>query len=266
MSGDPIAAVATHRRRTSQHAPAGVPRWQRQQHPVPPLRQHGRRHHRIDPTTEASPSPRVAVTSVTSTTGNPPRLHDRGIIGGGRRVGASRRQVPVRTYTDGVVSEPVRGGWPEPSFHARPGLERARAHLRRVVPRSPLSHLVGYRVTQVGLGVATVTMPASPWLQGLDDTIMVDVLLETAMTVAAMTGAPPGASVRLLSTSTSRFRPATCESGTLIARARTLHTRPHADLCGSGGRGLARPPGMPRHCRHCRAAGGHPACSSRRSG
>jgi class 3 adenylate cyclase len=92
------------------------------------------------------------------------------------------------------------------------------------VPRSPLSHLVGYRVTQVGLGVATVTMPASPWLQGLDDTIMVDVLLETAMTVAAMTGAPPGASVRLLSTSTSRFRPATCESGTLIARARTLHT------------------------------------------
>ena len=43
----------------------------------------------------------------------------------------------------------MRGGFPDPSFYARPGLARARAYLRGVVPSPPLSHLVGYRLTQV---------------------------------------------------------------------------------------------------------------------
>ena len=59
----------------------------------------------------------------------------------------------------------MRGGFPEPGFDALPGMERARAILRGLVPRPPLSHLLGLRVTQVGSGTATMTMPATPWLQ-----------------------------------------------------------------------------------------------------
>ncbi len=123
-----------------------------------------------------------------------------------------------------MLREPVRGGFPEPSFHALPGIDRARAYLRGLVPRPPLSHLVGYRVTQVGPGSATLTMPASPWLQGLDDGMFIEFLVAAALTGAAMTSAPPGAEVRLTSVSVNRFRPATTASGTLVARGRTLNS------------------------------------------
>src|SRR5205085_801987 len=50
---------------------------------------------------------------------------------------------------------------------------------------------------------------------------------EAALAMAALTGAPPGTAVRMMSTSTSRFRPATPDSGTLVARARTLNSGRH---------------------------------------
>jgi len=125
-----------------------------------------------------------------------------------------------------VLVEPVRGGFPDRSFHGRAGLDRARAYLRGAVPRPPLSHLFGYRVTQVGLGTATLTMPVSPWFQTLDEQMFgaADVLVEEALAMAALTGAPPGSSVRVISMSTSRFRPVTLETAVLVARARTLNT------------------------------------------
>ena len=36
----------------------------------------------------------------------------------------------VRPYTGRVVSEPVRGGFPDPSFSSLPGIEQARAWAR----------------------------------------------------------------------------------------------------------------------------------------
>jgi class 3 adenylate cyclase len=45
--------------------------------------------------------------------------------------------------------------------------------------------------------------------------------------MAAMTGAPPATAVRMMSTSVSRFRPATPDSGTLVARARSLNSGRH---------------------------------------
>ncbi|MCA1842930.1 MAG: PaaI family thioesterase [Actinobacteria bacterium] len=92
------------------------------------------------------------------------------------------------------------------------------------MPRPPLSHLFGYRVTQVGLGTATLTMPASPWFQTLDEQMVIDVLVEAALSMAALTGAPPDSTVRIISISVNRFRPVTLESGGLVARARTLNT------------------------------------------
>jgi uncharacterized protein (TIGR00369 family) len=122
--------------------------------------------------------------------------------------------------------EPVRGGFPEPGFEALPGFERARAILRGLVPRPPLSHLLGLRLTQVGAGTATMTMPATPWLQMPNGRLLFNALAETAAWVAVLTGAPPGMDVHTTTFSINFFRPCTPESESVIARARTLNTGP----------------------------------------
>ena len=120
--------------------------------------------------------------------------------------------------------EAVRGGFPEPGFYSLPGIEQARAYLRGLVPRPPLSHLLGLRVTQVGVGNATCTMPASPWLQFPTGVLDTTVLVETALSMAMLTTVPGGADARTVALSMSYFRPPTVESEGLVARARTTST------------------------------------------
>jgi uncharacterized protein (TIGR00369 family) len=122
--------------------------------------------------------------------------------------------------------EPVRGGWPEPGFDALPGIERARTVLRGLVPRSPLSHLLGLRLTQVGFGHATMTMPATARLQAPNGRLLYNALMEAASSVAVLTGAPPGMDVHTTAFSVNTFRPCTPESESLIARARMLNSGP----------------------------------------
>ena len=122
--------------------------------------------------------------------------------------------------------EPVRGGFPEAGFDALPGMERARAILRGLVPRPPLSHLLGLRLTQVGSGAATMTMPATPWLQMPNGRLLHNGLIETVASMAVLTGAPPGVAVHTTTLSINFFRPCTPESESIIARARTLNTGP----------------------------------------
>jgi acyl-coenzyme A thioesterase PaaI-like protein len=121
-----------------------------------------------------------------------------------------------------MIDEPARGGFPEPGFYALPGIEQARAYLRRLVPRPPLSHLLGIRVTQVGAGTATCTMPASPWLQTSTSVVDATALIEVAMSTAVLTTVPPATSVRTAGLTFTHFRPITTESETLIARARAV--------------------------------------------
>ena len=125
-----------------------------------------------------------------------------------------------------MIDEPARGGFPEPGFSALPGIERARAYLRRLVPRPPLSHLLGIRVTQVGSGAATCTMPASPWLQTSSAVLDPMALVENVVSMAALTTVPAGTLVRTAALSVTPFRPATIESEMLIARARTVSSGP----------------------------------------
>ena len=119
----------------------------------------------------------------------------------------------------------MRGVLPEPGFYALSGLDQLRAFSRRLVPRVPASHLVGYRLTQVSSGSATVTMPASIWLQTASH-LEYTMLVEMALRAAILSTAPPATEVRTAALSLNRFRPATVESETLIARARTLSTGP----------------------------------------
>lgn len=121
-----------------------------------------------------------------------------------------------------MIDEPVRGGFPEPGFYALPGIDQARAYLRRQVPRPPLSHLLGIQVTQVGSGTATCTMPASPWLQTATTVVDATALIEVAMSLAVLTTVGRATSVRTAGLTFTHFRPTTIESEMLIARARAV--------------------------------------------
>ena len=123
-----------------------------------------------------------------------------------------------------MVDEPVRGRVPDPSFWSLPGIDQARARLRGVVPRSPLSHLIGLRLTQVGAGSATVTMPATPWLQNYDGAVEMRILLEEALALAVTTGAPAGHEVRTAALSVNVLRVARVDSDSFVARARAVHS------------------------------------------
>ena len=117
--------------------------------------------------------------------------------------------------------EPLRGGLPEPGFYGLGGLEQIQALRRGLIPRSPLAHLTGLDVTQVGPGTATLTLPTSPWLEW-GDGVDVALLAEAAMSAAVVSGMPAGVGARTGSMSLTQFRPATLDAGKLIAHARTV--------------------------------------------
>jgi uncharacterized protein (TIGR00369 family) len=123
-----------------------------------------------------------------------------------------------------VVDEPVRGGFPDPSFYSLPGIEQTRAWLRGWAPASPLVHLIGVRPTQVGSGTATVTMPASPSLQSFEGHVEGMILMQDSMALAVLTGAPPATEVRATVLIVNHLRPCSVEAETLVAKARTLHS------------------------------------------
>jgi len=123
-----------------------------------------------------------------------------------------------------VLDEPIRGGFPDPSFHGLPGIDRARAWMRGLVPSSPITRLLGGRLTQVGVGSAAVSLRASPWLQHANTSLDVPMSVELALWTAALAGAPAGHEVRTAALSLNYFRRCTVESEALVLRAKTIHT------------------------------------------
>ena len=118
-----------------------------------------------------------------------------------------------------MVHEPVRGAFPDLAFYGLPGIEQLRAYLSGLAPHTPLSRLTGAKITQVGSGTASGSMPASAWLMQVDS---LEVLMLAAQTleVAVRTGVAPATEVNLVAFSIHHLRPANPESGGIIARAR----------------------------------------------
>lgn len=123
-----------------------------------------------------------------------------------------------------MLDEVVRGRLPPPDFFSLSGMDQARAWQRGLPPATPLARLVGYRPTQVGSGSATLAMPASPWLQFGDGTVDFKILVEEALGVAVLTGAPPATRIVTTAMSVNHFRPSTVESESFVARGRVLNT------------------------------------------
>ena len=121
-----------------------------------------------------------------------------------------------------MVDEPVRGAFPDPAIHGLPGIEQVRAYFTGLAPVPPLSHLTGAKLTQVGSGTASSSMPASPWLMQVDS-LEVTMLAARTIEAAVHTGVPPATDVNLVAFSVHHLRPANPESGGVIARARVVH-------------------------------------------
>src|SRR5688572_30261766 len=128
------------------------------------------------------------------------------------------------TYTARVLDEPVRGGFPDPPFFSLSGLDQMRAFQRGLVLPSPVSHLMGFRLTQVGSGTAVASLPISPWLQLGDGTVDIKIPIEVAARVAAMTTVPGGYEANTATMAVHHLRPCTMRSESIIARARVLNT------------------------------------------
>jgi class 3 adenylate cyclase len=129
-----------------------------------------------------------------------------------------------------IWNEPVRGSVPDRSFLSLAGMDRARAMLRLEVPRPPLSRLTGTVTTQLGAGSATLTTPASPWLNRGDGTLDHTILLQGALSMATLTSAPPGSEAVPATLSIHHLRPCTMEARSLVARGRVLNTGPRYTL------------------------------------
>jgi uncharacterized protein (TIGR00369 family) len=82
---------------------------------------------------------------------------------------------------------------------------------------------MGITVTQVGAGSATLTMPASPWLDHGDGHLDMIILLQEALAFAVLTSAPAASQVVAASLSVNHLRPAVLEGQSFIARARVVH-------------------------------------------
>jgi uncharacterized protein (TIGR00369 family) len=92
--------------------------------------------------------------------------------------------------------EPVRGGYPEPRCFALSGAELLRALRDGDVPQPPISRLTGMRLTDVGPGRATFTMPLTEWLCAPQGSIGIGPLVipaDAAMACAIQTELGPGA-------------------------------------------------------------------------
>src|SRR5215216_4378930 len=78
------------------------------------------------------------------------------------------------------------------------GLDMLRASLERTLPDPPITKLTGLRLSEVGLGMASAWMPASPWWQSGAGVFLAGttaLVADMALGGAVLTSAPAGMGV-----------------------------------------------------------------------
>ena len=122
--------------------------------------------------------------------------------------------------------EPARGAYPRPDLLALPGVDQVRAFLTGDAPFPPIGRLTGMGPTEVGLGSATFTMPASRWLlspQGLISVGTLAVLADGPLGCAVQSALPANMGYATSELSLRMVRPARAD-GNLIARGALVHS------------------------------------------
>jgi uncharacterized protein (TIGR00369 family) len=106
------------------------------------------------------------------------------------------------------------------------GLDMLRAHLERRLPEPPITRLTGLRLSDASLGIASASMPASPWWQSGAGVFLagtVAFLSDLALGCTVLTSAPPGWGITTSELSVNFLRTPMVRSHTLIGRGRLIH-------------------------------------------
>jgi len=122
--------------------------------------------------------------------------------------------------------EPPRGSILPASILQRSGLDMLRAVLDGGLPSPPVAMLTGLRLSEVGLGMATASMPASPWWQSGAGVFLagtVAFIADLPLSAAVLTSAPSGTLLTSSQISVSLLRTPTIGSQTFIGRGRLIH-------------------------------------------
>jgi uncharacterized protein (TIGR00369 family) len=131
-----------------------------------------------------------------------------------------------------IWREPAKGGYPDRSFLALPGIERMGAGRRGLIPYSPMGYLSELEMTEGSRGHSTFRMPASPWFSnssGLISGGVLAVIGDAALGSVVHSDVGPGQGMTTAELSMSFLRPVLPKpgsyvtgSGQLIHRGRTL--------------------------------------------
>src|SRR5215467_1665762 len=122
--------------------------------------------------------------------------------------------------------EPVRGDKLPLALFNLSGIEQILAWSKGYGPMPPLTHLTGIRMGKVGDGIATFTMPASPWFlppQGAISIGVLTVLADPSLGCSIQTKLPPATPMITAELSLTAVRPVAGTGGLLSAHGRVVH-------------------------------------------
>jgi uncharacterized protein (TIGR00369 family) len=122
--------------------------------------------------------------------------------------------------------EPVRGQFVTAEVLGMPGIDMMRGYQDGSLAAPPLTRMTGLRPTEVGPGMATFSMPASPWWQtgaGVFPAGVFPFVADGPLGGSVITALPPGVWMTTSQLSMDFLRTATLRSGTLNARSRVVH-------------------------------------------
>ena len=122
--------------------------------------------------------------------------------------------------------EPVRGDVMPMALFNLSGMEQITAWDKGYVPAPPLAHLTGIRMGPIGDGVATFTMPASPWFlppQGAISIGMLSVLADPSLGCCIQTKLPSATPYTTAELSLTAVRPVAGNGGLLSAHGKVVH-------------------------------------------
>jgi uncharacterized protein (TIGR00369 family) len=118
-----------------------------------------------------------------------------------------------------IWQEPAKGGYPDRSFLALPGIERMSAGRRGRIPYSPMGYLTELEMTASSRGHSTFSMPASPWFansSGLISGGVLAVIGDAALGSVVHSDLDAGQGMTTAELSMSFLRPAVPRLGTVV--------------------------------------------------
>ena len=135
-------------------------------------------------------------------------------------------EIPVYDTPDPYL-RPVAGSpVPQEAWDRMTGLEVMRALADGELPAPPISHLTGFRPTDVSEGAATFVLPTSPWLTSPLGTVQggaTALLADTVLGTAVQTTLPARTVYSPLDLKVNYLRPVFADGRDLVATATVAH-------------------------------------------